>query len=57
MTFSKKEIQIILLGLGMYATKFKKLMKDSESLKAGEKEIKRDYLEIQALINRLSNEE
>jgi len=56
MEFSKEEIDILNIGLGMYRKKMSKLLKDSVALKAGEKEMKKTFLMAEKLADRLLQE-
>ena len=56
MKISPKESEIMTIALGLYMTKIKKMLKDSEALKAGDKDIKRSYLDASALLEKLSTD-
>lgn len=53
MDFSKEELQIVHIGLDMYKAKLKKMLKDSGTLKVGEKEVKQKFLKTDVLIGRI----
>ena len=52
--YSKREKEIILSGLEMYKKDIKKMMKQSENLKTAEKEVKHTFLEVENLINNIT---
>lgn len=56
MTFQPDELKLILMGLAMYKNRVKKLLKNTEEVKAGEKEVKKTFIDTEALINRISSE-
>ena len=53
---TKKQLEIVLIGLKLYKEKAKKMMKQSEELRTAEKEIKNTFLEVEALISKVSEE-
>lgn len=53
--FTKRQLEIILVGLDMYKLKLKKIMSDSANLKVAEKEVKQVFLETEDLINTIFN--
>lgn len=56
MKFSIEEAKMILAGLQMYKKKLGKMLKDSETLKVAEKDIKDSFLKTDKLIERITLE-
>ena len=54
MDFSKEELAILGVGLGMYRKKLLKILKESEALKTGEKEIKQTFLKAEKLADKIA---
>lgn len=53
MEFTKKELEAISQGLELYKVRLKKLLRDSQQVGAGEKEIKMAFLQTETLINKI----
>ncbi len=54
--FTKEEKEIIMIGFKLYKVQIKKMMKSSESLNAGNKEIKLKFLATENLIGKMIQE-
>lgn len=56
MTFTPKELEIISLGLELYKAKLKKVMKDTDAVKAGEKDVKQTFFETERIIQKVNQD-
>lgn len=49
-----EQLKIVLVGLQMYKKEIKKMMKKGDELKTAEEEIKHNFLEVESIINALT---
>jgi hypothetical protein len=52
--FTKTDIEKIRIGVRMYRDNLKKMLTQSQNLHAGEKEIKKEFLETERLLDNLA---
>jgi len=52
--FNEKEKDMLKIGIGLYKVQIKKILKGSESLRVGYKEVKQKFLEAEALLGKLT---
>lgn len=53
-SLTEKQKELVLGGLNLFKKSLKKMLKQSEELKVGEKPVKETFLEVESIINQLN---